>query len=198
MLLTPQEMEMDPDSFNYEDDDVILIWGRHQTTRKLADLALRARGGGVEEQAILDYYRRQLDLFSNMCLDRQYLAINRLSEHLGIDLILKYAATFSLGSPFSLFLFLIKIIYGATFLLVDRWPTKHCLMNCEHRSVDCCSTCTLTAIRRNLSRPSNMPDCGPKSPNPQTTFYRRLLQQTAGTRKQGGRSPEIQFHHDIR
>ena len=85
MLLTPQEMEMDPDSFNYEDDDVILIWGRHQTTRKLADLAMRARGGGVEEQAILDYYRHQLDLFSNMCLDRQYLAINRLSEHLGID-----------------------------------------------------------------------------------------------------------------
>lgn len=30
MLLTPQEMEMDPDSLNYEDDDVILIWGRHQ------------------------------------------------------------------------------------------------------------------------------------------------------------------------
>lgn len=30
MLLTPQEMEMDPDSFSYEDDDVILIWGRHQ------------------------------------------------------------------------------------------------------------------------------------------------------------------------
>ncbi len=55
-LLTPQEI--DPDSFNYQDDDVFLIWGRHQTTRKLADLVLRARGGGVEEQAILAYYRQ--------------------------------------------------------------------------------------------------------------------------------------------
>lgn len=89
-ILNSSELE---DQYEEDDDpDVILIWGKHQTTRKLADLALRARGGGVEEQAILDYYRHQLDLFSNMCLDRQYLAINRLSENLGIDLILKCMA----------------------------------------------------------------------------------------------------------
>ena len=42
MLLTPQEMELDP--------DVILIWGHNQqTSRKLADLALRARGGVSRE-----------------------------------------------------------------------------------------------------------------------------------------------------
>lgn len=35
MLLTPQEMELDPDSFNYEDDDVILIWGLHPVAREL-------------------------------------------------------------------------------------------------------------------------------------------------------------------
>ncbi|XP_057662052.1 inositol 1,4,5-trisphosphate receptor isoform X3 [Diorhabda carinulata] len=70
-------------------DEIQLSFGTPKKTVFLTDLCRNARLGNKEDQAILDYYRHQLDLFSNMCLNRQYLALNNLSPRLSIELILK-------------------------------------------------------------------------------------------------------------
>nr|XP_032819189.1 LOW QUALITY PROTEIN: inositol 1,4,5-trisphosphate receptor type 1-like [Petromyzon marinus] len=86
-----------------EGEEVWLMWfdaDKLSRCKSIRELAQEAREGSEEDQAVLTYYRYQLNLFSRMCLDRQYLAINAVSGQLDVDLLQRCMADESL--PFDL------------------------------------------------------------------------------------------------
>ncbi|GAU93572.1 hypothetical protein RvY_05495 [Ramazzottius varieornatus] len=91
-ILIRTRFERDDDDFSgYNNSPVFLDWN-HQT-QSLSELTRLARNvANPEVTKWLDYYRHQLDLFSHMCLDRQYLAIKELAPELTVPLTLRCLA----------------------------------------------------------------------------------------------------------
>ncbi|XP_071815438.1 inositol 1,4,5-trisphosphate receptor-like isoform X4 [Apostichopus japonicus] len=81
--------EIEPSIKIEKEVGVELFWENDTKNKDIRDLAMGAEEGVKEDAATLKYYRYQLDLYSQMCLDRQYLAINHISPYLKIEIILK-------------------------------------------------------------------------------------------------------------
>ncbi|XP_048873417.1 inositol 1,4,5-trisphosphate receptor type 1 isoform X8 [Brienomyrus brachyistius] len=87
-------MPMGENSVESEEDEeeVWLFWkdsNKEIRSKSIRELAQDAKEGQKEDQEVIGYYRYQLNLFARMCLDRQYLAINKISGQLDVDLILR-------------------------------------------------------------------------------------------------------------
>ncbi|ROL50675.1 Inositol 1,4,5-trisphosphate receptor type 1 [Anabarilius grahami] len=76
-----------------DEEEVWLFWKDSRgevKSKSIRELAQDAKEGHTEDQEVINYYRQyQLNLFARMCLDRQYLAINKISAQLDVDLILR-------------------------------------------------------------------------------------------------------------
>uniref|UniRef100_A0A8C5HCT9 Inositol 1,4,5-trisphosphate receptor n=1 Tax=Gouania willdenowi TaxID=441366 RepID=A0A8C5HCT9_GOUWI len=75
-----------------DEEEVWLFWkdnSKEIRSKSIRELAQDAKEGQKEDQEVISYYRYQLNLFARMCLDRQYLAINKISGQLDVDLILR-------------------------------------------------------------------------------------------------------------
>ncbi|XP_077386403.1 inositol 1,4,5-trisphosphate-gated calcium channel ITPR1 isoform X6 [Festucalex cinctus] len=75
-----------------DEEEVWLFWKdnfKDIRSKSIRELAQDAKEGQKEDYEVVNYYRCQLNLFARMCLDRQYLAINKISGQLDVDLILR-------------------------------------------------------------------------------------------------------------
>ncbi|XP_023394267.1 inositol 1,4,5-trisphosphate receptor type 3 [Pteropus vampyrus] len=77
-------------TIEYSEEEVWLTWtdkNNEHHEKSVRQLAQEARAGNAHDENVLSYYRYQLKLFARMCLDRQYLAIDEISQQLGVELI---------------------------------------------------------------------------------------------------------------
>uniref|UniRef100_A0A8D0AZ83 Inositol 1,4,5-trisphosphate receptor n=1 Tax=Sander lucioperca TaxID=283035 RepID=A0A8D0AZ83_SANLU len=83
---------LSPISSEEDEEEVWLFWkdsNKEIRSKSIRELAQDAKEAQKEDQEVISYYRYQLNLFARMCLDRQYLAINKISGQLDVDLILR-------------------------------------------------------------------------------------------------------------
>ena len=73
------------------------VEGGKRMSRLLLNLAMPKT---ADEEQLLDSYKTQLNLFAQMCLNRQYTAIDRLAPKLSVELMLSCLSDISL--PFDL------------------------------------------------------------------------------------------------
>uniref|UniRef100_A0A8C4QFE0 Inositol 1,4,5-trisphosphate receptor n=1 Tax=Eptatretus burgeri TaxID=7764 RepID=A0A8C4QFE0_EPTBU len=81
------------DEMGQEDkrQEVWLFWRNENgesMSKSIQELTRDTEEGSKQDRQVLVYYRYQLCLFSQMCLDRQYLAINSISSQLGVQQLL--------------------------------------------------------------------------------------------------------------
>ena len=74
-----------------EKEEIVLHWtetGKAHSKTQM-ELANGAKAGNNGDKKNLDYFTAQLQLFCNMCFNRQYLAILKIKEMLPIDIVLQ-------------------------------------------------------------------------------------------------------------
>ena len=76
-----------------EGEEIILHWTEmgvaHSKSQR--ELAEGVKAGNTEDIKNLDYFTAQLQLFCNMCFNRQYLAILKIKDQLPINIVLRCA-----------------------------------------------------------------------------------------------------------
>uniref|UniRef100_A0A3Q0QQ57 Inositol 1,4,5-trisphosphate receptor n=1 Tax=Amphilophus citrinellus TaxID=61819 RepID=A0A3Q0QQ57_AMPCI len=88
----PTTLESSLTQEDVEEEEVWLYWidsNKEPHGKSIRHLAQDAKDNHKSDVDIITYYRYQLNLFAKMCLDRQYLAINQISNQLPVDLILR-------------------------------------------------------------------------------------------------------------